>query len=658
MGFGFISCDFPGNLEGEGDELLISSFDLLLIAVAFLLMLVGFSRRWSVWRMGREENRSGDWAGLLKYLLDHKKILKNPGPGKAHLMLFWGFIVPLIIIIMAQFRFTLPIFPARLLSLLADILGIALLAGTLFFLIRRKRSITGRSTRKPFFPLFIFLFILLTGFAAEGARLSVLQRPFAWESPFGQLASLMLPRSIALMVIMIRLHFFAVLLFIATLPFTFDRHLIAAPLNVFYRRRNARGELRGMSLNEGPIGADTFIDFTWKQLLDAEACVACGRCEENCPASISGKPLSPQKVMRDIFEQMEEIPRSGEETDLSSLPPLESRITGDEIWACTTCMACVEHCPVFIEPMDKIIDMRRNQVMGKGLLPIEARTMMRDLELYGDVEGKGIAHRQDWALNRNVPRIDSQDLNHDILLWVGCAGAFNQRYQDVARAMVNILKTAGIPFGILGNDELCCGDPARRLGEEGLFLELAGKNIQMLKKYHIKKIITLCPHCFNTLKNEYPHMEEYAPLGTGGMEVVHATEYIWNLIKAKKISPRYPMSSEVTLHDACYLGRVNGVYAPPREMIRSIPATRLIELKRHHEKGFCCGGGGGGMWLHEHLGRRLNTIRAEEVYETGADVVGTACPYCLTMLEDGIKTLELKKSPKVLDVIEMIAASL
>jgi Fe-S oxidoreductase len=600
--------------------------------------------------MGREENRSGDLAGLFIYLLGHKKILKNPRPGRAHLMLFWGFTVPLIVIILAQFGFTIPIIPARLLSLLADLLGIALLAGSLFFLFRRKASL---------FPLFLFFVILLTGFAAEGTRLSILHPQFTWESPLGWFVSIGLPPSPALMHLMIRLHFFTVLLFIATMPFTFNRHLIAAPLNIFYKRKNALGELKGMSLDDGPIGANTIKDFTWKQLLDAEACVSCGRCEENCPAFISGKPLSPQKVMRDIFEQMAAVARSGAEMSSLSILPLESRITGDEIWSCTTCMACVEHCPVFIEPMDKIIDMRRNIVMGKGLLPVEARSMMRNLEIYGDVQGKGIAHRQDWAFNREVPLFNGAGSNHDILLWVGCAGAFHERYQEVSRAMVSILKAAEIPFGILGGEERCCGDPARRLGDESLFLDLAQKNIHYLREHQVRKIVTLCPHCFNTLKNEYPRVDGFTRSGSEeDIEVVHATEYVMGLIETKQISPKYPINKNITIHDACYLGRVNGVYEPPRKIVRSIPETRVKELKQHHETGFCCGGGGGGMWLHERLGRRLNTIRAEEISETEVDVVGTACPYCLTMLDDGIKTLELDKPPKVMDVVEMVAASL
>jgi Fe-S oxidoreductase len=572
-------------------------------------------------------------------------------------MLFWGFTVPMIVIILAQFGFTIPIIPARLLSLLADLLGIALLAGTLFFLFRRKAG--ERKHKKPLISLFLFLVILLTGFAAEGTRLSILHPTFTWESPLGWFVSIGLPPSPAFMHLMIRLHFFAVLLFIATMPFTFNRHLIAAPLNIFYKRKNTRGELKGMSLDDGPIGANTIMDFSWKQLLDAEACVSCGRCEENCPASISGKPLSPQKVMRDIFEQMASVARNGTEMSHLTILPLESRITEDEIWSCTTCMACVEHCPVFIEPMDKIIDMRRNLVMGKGLLPAEARSAIRNLEIYGDIQGKGIAHRQDWAFNREVPRIDPVDPNQDVLLWVGCAGAFHERYLEVSKAMASILNAAEIPFGILGGEERCCGDPARRLGEESLFLNLAQKNIHYLKQHHIRKIVTLCPHCFNTLKNEYPRVDGYARSGSADdIEVIHATEYVMKLIEAKRISPRYPLNKNVTIHDACYLGRVNGIYEPPREIVNAIPQTRFKELKQHHETGFCCGGGGGGMWLHERLGRRLNTIRAEEVSEAEADVVGTSCPYCLTMLDDGIKALELEKPPKVLDVLEMVAASL
>jgi Fe-S oxidoreductase/nitrate reductase gamma subunit len=638
---------------------LLTAFDILLIGLALVIMVRGLSRRWSSWRMGQEENRSGDWAGLFTYIMGHKKILKNRNPGIAHLIVFWGFMIPLLIIIIAQFNFTIPPIPAQILSLLTDILGIALLAGTMFFLIRRIRSTRQGGPKNAIFSLFILLLVLVTGFLTEGTRLSIMHPKFTWESPFGWLLSIGLPTSPIFMQLMIRIHFFAVLFFIAALPFTFIRHLAAAPLNVFYRRKNSRGELKWISLDEGPIGANTIKDLSWKQLLDAEACVSCGRCEDNCPASISGKPLSPRKVIQDILEQMESSARNSVKTIDSTLPLLESRITADEIWSCTTCMACVEHCPVFIEPMDKIIDMRRYQIMGKGLLPAEAKTMIRNLEIYGDVHGKGIAHRGDWALNLDVPPIAAEGLNQEILLWVGCSGTFHPRYQEVSRAMVHILRTAGVRFAMLGKDELCCGDPARRLGEESLFLELAQKNIHRLITYHAKKIVTLCPHCFNTLKNEYPHIRSDSPSGEKlSIEVVHATEYVMNLIEKNRIVPKYQIGKRVAIHDPCYLGRINHVYEPPREIIKSLPEIQLKELKRHHENSFCCGGGGGRMWMNEHLGRRINLIRAEEVSEAEVDLVGTACPYCLMMLDDGVKALEKEKPPKVLDIVEIVASSI
>ena len=594
MGSGFISFQCLEKEERGGSDLLLAAFDLLLIGLALIINFVGLSRRWSAWRRGLKEERSGDWTGLLGYLLGHGKILKNRRPGRAHLIVFWGFLIPLFIIILAHFGFTIPLIPALFLSLLTDLLGAAFLGGTLFFLVKRIRSMDSRGPERVLFPMFVLVVILITGFLAEGVRLSIVHPQFTWASPLGWLLSAGLPASPIFMHWMIRVHFFAVLFFIALLPFTFIRHLAAAPLNVFYRKKEARGALKGISLDEGPIGAGTVRDFTWKQLLDAEACVSCGRCEENCPASISGKPLSPRKVIQDILEQMAPLIRNSLNTDHESLPLLETRITRDEIWSCTTCMACVEHCPVFIEPMDKIIDMRRYQVLGKGRLPAGARSLIRNLEIYGDVQGRGIACRRDWALNRDVPLYHAEGLNPEILLWVGCSGAFHPRSQEITRAMVKILKASGVSFGILGKDELCCGDPARRMGEERLFLDLARKNIRQIKKHHVKKIVTLCPHCFNTLKNEYPPLEADGRSGEKwGIEVVHAAEYVMGLIRGGRVSPKYPINKIAALHDPCYLGRVNRVYDPPREMIRSLPEIRVRELKRHHEKGFCCGGGGG-----------------------------------------------------------------
>ncbi|MFZ7110735.1 MAG: (Fe-S)-binding protein, partial [Desulfatiglandales bacterium] len=544
-------------------------------------------------------------------------------------------------------------------SLFMDILGLALLVGVLYFLTRSFRAAGLKDPKRTLLPLILLLLILVAGFLAEGVRLSIVDPGDAWSCPVGWVLSMGLPASPLLMQMMIRLHFFAVLVFFATLPFTFMHHAVTASMNVYYRRTGPRGDLRPLDMDGGPLGAATVRDLSWKQLLDAEACVSCGRCEENCPAFISGKPLSPQKVVRNIREQMQAAARPEAHKEPAYTPLLEDDLTWDEIWACTTCMACVEHCPVFIEPMDKIIDMRRYQVLGKGLLPAEAMPILRNLEIFGDVQGKGIACRKDWALGMEVPVLSAGGGKGEVLLWVGCSGAFHPRHQEIVRALVKILEAARVSFAILAKEELCCGDPARRLGNEALFLELAGKNIDRFRAYQVKRIVTLCPHCLNALKNEYPRLGS----ATGAkeemdIEVLHATELVMRLIEERRIVPKYPMKKRGTIHDPCYLGRVNQIYEPPRALIRAVPELRLVELQRHREHGFCCGGGGGRMWLHEDLGRRISQIRAQEAVETGIDLLGTACPYCLTMLEDGIKALEVGRPPKVLDVIEIVASSI
>jgi Fe-S oxidoreductase/nitrate reductase gamma subunit len=634
---------------------LLTAFDLLLIAIAIVIAAAGFRKRWTVVKSGRPEVLSSDLPGLIKYLFGHDKILKNRKAGWAHIFVFFGFFVPLAIIILSQFDFAMPVPIARLLSLTTESLGLAMLVGLIYFLVRRIGTGEEQAPKRTIFPVIILLFIIVTGFLAEGTRLAILPAGTSWASPVGWLVSLFLPGSPQLMQVLIRLHFFAILLFVALLPYTFMRHLVASSQNVLYRRQAAPGAIMPLRAESDSFGARTFRDFSWKQLLEAEACVACGRCEDNCPASLSDKPLSPRKVMQDILGQMEQNGAKNVSQRDNGLPALSEAISADEIWSCTSCMACVTHCPVLIEPLNKIIDMRRYQVMGKARLPAEARPMIRDLELYGDVQGKGTAHRADWAMNRDVPQLPKiaakADFELDILLWVGCSGAFHPRNQETSRAMVKILKSAGIRFAILGKEELCCGDPARRLGDEMLFQKLARANIDQLNQYQVKKIVTMCPHCLNTLKKEYPE------LGCR-LEVMHATELVMDLIKNNRIDLKYPVADRMTIHDACYLGRYNEVYQPPRDICQAVPGTRISETERNRDSGFCCGGGGGRMWLHENIGQNINVVRAGEITKTGVDLIGTACPYCLVMLDDGVKSLELEKTPKVADIIDIVADSL
>lgn len=645
---------------------IITSFDILFIAVAFIALVMGFSRRWALWWKKKEgQPFPGDWAMVKNSVLKHKDILKRPLVGAAHVAVFWGFVLPMFIIMLVQFGFSIPGILARLLSFLQDAAGVVMLIGTIYLLkcrIRAKAHSQGQNKedvgtldtedpKRTIFPMAVLVVILISGFLAESARLSITGNSTAWASPVGWLLSIGTLPSPLFMQIMIRLHFFAVLVFMASIPFTFMRHLVVSPLNVFYKKQGPKAALRNIAPDNGEIGAKTVADFSWKQLLETEACVSCGRCEENCPAFLSGKPLSPKKVIRKILEQAEHgAVYKGFFSGKSSRSLLEEVITRDEIWACTTCMGCVEHCPVFVEPMDKIVDMRRYQVMGKGDMPMEARPMIRDLELYGDIQGKGVAHRGDWAMNRGVTKAKEDD-HADVLFWVGCSGAFHPRNRETALAMVKILKAADIRFNILAEEELCCGDPARRLGDEVLFRKLAMQNIQRLKQHQVKKIVTLCPHCLNTLKNEYPELGCDIP-------VVHATQLVMELIKDKRITLKYPIASKMAVHDACYLGRYNDVYEPPRDICKAIPGTQLSELGRNRESGFCCGGGGGRMWLHENTGENINLIRAQEVADADVDIIATSCPYCLVMVDDGVKSLGREDIPKVADIIDMVAEAI
>ncbi|UCD78792.1 MAG: (Fe-S)-binding protein [Desulfobacterales bacterium] len=630
---------------------MLTAFDLLLIAGAIFIMVAGFRKRWAVLQLGRQERPRRDPVGLIKYLFGHDRILQNRKAGWAHLAVFFGLLIPLLVIMLAQFDFTMPAVIALLLSLAAELLGLAMLAGLMYFLLRRLGSTEPRAPQKTILPVVVLLFAVVTGFLAEGARLAIVPNGFSWSAPVGWLLSLTLPNSPLMMQVLIRLHFLTLLVFLAMLPFTFMRHLVAGSLNVYHRRPGSPGAVKLPLLEAEPTGAKSIKDFTWQQLLEAEACVSCGRCDEHCPAYQAAKPLSPRKVMQDILSQMEQIGANGSKWSTEGMPLLEEAISSEEIWSCTACMACVAHCPVCIEPLDKIADLRRYKVMGQGRMPEEARKMVRDLELFRDVYGRGISHRADWAVNRQVPLISDDSAKVDVLFWVGCAGAFHPRYQQTARELVRILQAGSVNFGILGKNEFCCGDPIHRLGDASIFLELARENIKQFNRHGIQSVLTLCPHCYNTLKNDYPRLG-------AGIEVEHASQFVARLINEQRIQLKYPLEKTLTVHDPCYLGRANRIYEPLRQICRAVPRLMLKELDYSRESAFCCGGGGGRMWLHDGQGRRINQLRAEEISRAGVDMVATACPYCVTMLEDGINSLELEKQLKVFDIVELVSRAM
>jgi len=415
-------------------------------------------------------------------------------------------------------------------------------------------------------------------------------------------------------------------------------------------------------------GAKDIEDLTWKELLDGYTCTECGRCTDVCPANSTGKALNPKKIITQIRKRIHDkgpLVVKKVKTD----PLLETPLTGiyiseEELWACTTCAACVEECPVLIDHVTPIVDMRRDLAMMESSFPAELNTIFKNLENNESPWAFGAEQRNDWIEQLNaelgkegktnnlkkLSNIGSAD-EVDVVFWVGCAGAFDNRYINVTKSFAKILNAAEVKFGVLGNEEKCNGDPARRLGNEFLAQQFIQQNVETFKKYNIQKVVTTCPHCFHALKNEYPQFGLE-------LEVIHHTDYICNLIKEKRIVPKTENQKKITYHDSCYLGRYNGNYKAPREILSKVPGLNPVEMKRSKDKGFCCGAGGGRMFMEETEGKKVYMERTEEALLTGAETIASACPFCMTMLTDGIKDKEKSEEVKIKDLAEIVLESL
>jgi Fe-S oxidoreductase len=446
--------------------------------------------------------------------------------------------------------------------------------------------------------------------------------------------------------------------FLVILPLTMLRHMFTSPLNMFLRAHDRpKGAMKPLpNLAETELemfGASIVEDFTWKQLLDTDACTMCGRCTSVCPAHATGKPLDPREIVLKAGEVMAATgtpvvpPPIGIDPEIT-IPAnsLFERITAEELWACTSCRACDEVCPVNIEILDKILDMRRYLALMESNFPSELGTAYRGMENQGNPWGLPQSDRADWA--KDLDGVDVVDpgepLTAEYLYWVGCAGSFDDKNKRVTQAVTKLLRRAGISVAILGPSEMCTGDSARRSGNEYLFQMLAMPNIEMLNGMGVRKIITQCPHCFNTLLNEYPQLG-------GHYEVIHHTQLLEQLITAGVLDvSQATLEERITYHDSCYLGRHNDVYLAPRKVVASIKGIEVVEMPRNGTKGMCCGAGGARMWMEETVGVRVNEERAKEALSTGASRIATACPFCYIMLDDGTKAVGADESVKVADI--------
>ena len=568
-------------------------------------------------------------------VIGQRKLLQRLVPGLMHAAIFWGFLVlfPTIVIALigaVDSHSTLPWLGAQgWYAFLVDLFAFLVFAGVVTaFVIRkliRPRRFVGSHLGEAdlILGLIAGIVVTLVLWHASQIALGLNDYPASW-APLSSAVALVLPRPSLpyLERIAVWGHVLIILSFLVYLPYSKHLHILVAAFNVYFGKTRPRGTLEKVDFEkpeaEVRFGAARSTDLTWKQMLDTMSCTECGRCQEVCPAYNTGKPLSPKLVI--MYERDHLLAQK-------DTPIVPDAVIDDMVWDCVTCGACVRECPVNIEHIDHIVDLRRNLVMVESRFPDEAGTMLRDVDRTSNPWGKPQSDRTQWAEGLGVRVLQPGEAAPDVLFWVGCAPAFDERARKAAVSTAKLLQSAGVDFAILGPRESCTGDPARRMGDEYTYQRLAGENVQTLNEANVKKIITTCPHCFNTIGNEYPDFG-------GNYEVVHHTEFLAELVREGKLTPA-ASERTITYHDSCYLARHNSVRAQPRELVAAV--GKPIEMGRNRERTFCCGAGGARMWMEEKRGTPINQERVREAAETGAETLAVACPFCTVMLDDGVR---------------------
>ncbi|HEX7095901.1 MAG TPA: heterodisulfide reductase-related iron-sulfur binding cluster [Acidimicrobiales bacterium] len=639
------------------------------IPVLIVYGAVMFANRMRNWERGKPDNRSTTIHNITRRLADFRAgvymqtLLREPAAGVMHSLIYFSFLILLGVTTTLEIDHQLPE-DAKFLhggtykgfAAVGDVAGGVFLVGVVWAIIRRygprrfrPYRIRIKSRPEHAVILFTFLAIGVSGFLAEMFRIALDGRPdFEQWSVIGYPLS-WLVRDVDNLSgwhqAMWIGHVLTFCLFLVILPTTMLRHMFTSPLNMYLRDKpRPKGAMKPMpNLMETELetfGASTVEDFTWKQLLDLDACTMCGRCTSVCPAHATGKPLDPREIVLKSGEVMAATGNPPVSPPLGTVPEITvsanslfERITPEEIWSCTSCKACDEVCPVNIEILDKILDMRRYLSLMESNFPTELGTAYRSMENSGNPWGLSQTERADWAKDlEGIQIIDgTSPLEAEYLYWVGCAGSFDDKNKKVTRAMAKLLQRAGVSFAILGPSENCTGDPARRSGNEYIFQMLAMQNIETLNGMGVRKIITQCPHCFNTLGNEYPQLG-------GHYEVIHHSQFLEQLIAEGRLDlTDARLEERVVYHDSCYLGRHNDVYLAPRNVIGSLGGIQVVEATANGTKGMCCGAGGARMWMEESLGTKVNDARSKQLVATGASRIATACPFCYIMIDDGVK---------------------